>query len=138
VRNVVPTLTSNERWDQPLDGPVLATNNTGFYPGSGRAVRTAVACSRHYIALHRGARRGGLQAWRERRPGLQVPEVLIEASANIVAKAESVCVIAIRRRVFVPCGWGITLPFIGQGECKLQACRTILLRVEARRAVPRS
>jgi hypothetical protein len=40
--------------------------------------------------LHRGARRGGLQAWRERRPDLQVPEVLIEASANIVVKAESV------------------------------------------------
>jgi hypothetical protein len=54
-------------------------------------------CSGHYIALHRGARRGGLQAWRERRPGLQVPEVLIEASANIVVKAESVRVIAIRR-----------------------------------------
>jgi hypothetical protein len=36
--------------------------------------------------------------WRERRPGLQVPEVLIEASANIVVKAESVCVIALRRR----------------------------------------
>jgi hypothetical protein len=33
---------------------------------------------------------GGLQAWWERRPGLQVPEVLIEASANIVEKAESV------------------------------------------------
>jgi hypothetical protein len=36
VRNVVPTLTSNERRDLPLDGPVLATNDTGFYPGSGR------------------------------------------------------------------------------------------------------
>jgi hypothetical protein len=33
----------------------------------------------------------------ERRLGLHVPEVLIEASANIVAKAESVYVIAIRR-----------------------------------------
>jgi hypothetical protein len=31
-----------------------------------------------------------LQARRERRPGPQVPEVLIEASANIVEKAESV------------------------------------------------
>jgi hypothetical protein len=48
-------------------------------------------------ALHCGARRGGLQVWRERRPGLQVPEVLIEASANIVVKAESAWVIAIRR-----------------------------------------
>jgi hypothetical protein len=63
------------------------------------AVRPAVVCSGHYIALHRGARRWGLQVWWERRPGLQVPEVLIEASANIVAKAESVYAIAIRRRV---------------------------------------
>jgi hypothetical protein len=54
------------------------------------AVRPAVVCSGHYITLHRGARRGGLQARRERRLGLQVPEVLIEASANIVVKAESV------------------------------------------------
>jgi hypothetical protein len=61
------------------------------------AVHPAVACSGHYIVLHRGARRGGLQAWRERRSGLLVLEVLIEASANIVVKAESVRVIAIRR-----------------------------------------
>jgi hypothetical protein len=33
---------------------------------------------------------GWLQAGRERRPGPQVPEVLIEESANIVEKAESV------------------------------------------------
>jgi hypothetical protein len=56
-----------------------------------------VVCSGHYIALHRGARRGGLQARWERRSGLQVPEVVIEASANIVVKAESVRVFAIRR-----------------------------------------
>jgi hypothetical protein len=101
VRKVVPTLTSNERWDQPLDGSVLAIKNTGFNLVPAGAVRPAVVCSRHYIALHRGARRGGLQAWRERRPGLQVPEVLIEASANIVAKAESVRVFAVRRRVLL-------------------------------------
>jgi hypothetical protein len=51
-----------------------------FRPG---AVRPAVVCSGHYIVLHRDARRGGLQARQERRSGLQVPEVLIEASANI-------------------------------------------------------
>jgi hypothetical protein len=61
-----------------------------FRPG---AVRPAVVCSRHYIALHRGAHRGGLQARRERRPGLQVSEVLIEVSANIVVKAECVRVL---------------------------------------------
>jgi hypothetical protein len=55
-------------------------------------------CSGHCIASHHGARRGGLQAWWERRPGLQVPVVLIEASANIMEKAESVWVIAVRRR----------------------------------------
>jgi hypothetical protein len=32
---------------------------------------------------------GWLQARRERRRGLQVPEVVIEASANILEKAES-------------------------------------------------
>jgi hypothetical protein len=98
VQKVVPTLTSNERWDQPLNGPVLATKNTGLILVPAWAVRPAVACSRQCIVLHRGARRGGLQAWRERRPGLQVSEVLIEASANIVAKAESVRAFAVRRR----------------------------------------
>jgi hypothetical protein len=33
---------------------------------------------------------GWLQARWERRRGLQVPEVLIEANANVVGKAESV------------------------------------------------
>jgi hypothetical protein len=56
-------------------------------------------CSRHYIALHRSARRGELQVKRERRSGLKVPEVLIEASANIVVKAESVHVSVVRRPV---------------------------------------
>jgi hypothetical protein len=65
-----------------------------FRPG---AVCPAEVCSGHYIALHRGARRGGLQARWERRSGLQVPELLIEASANIVVKAGSVQVIVVRR-----------------------------------------
>jgi hypothetical protein len=52
------------------------------------AVRLAGACSGHYIAVHRCACRG-LQARRERRLVLQVPEVLTEASANIVVKVES-------------------------------------------------
>jgi hypothetical protein len=42
---------------------------------------------------------GWLQARWERRPGLQVLEVLIEASANIVEKAESVGLVAVRRPV---------------------------------------
>jgi hypothetical protein len=56
----------------PLDGPVLATNGSGFILVPAVAVRPSVVCSGHYIASHRGARRGGLQAWRERRLGLQV------------------------------------------------------------------
>jgi hypothetical protein len=55
-----------------------------------RAVRPAEVCSGHYIALHHGGCRGELQVRRERTLVLQVPEVLIEASANIVVKAESV------------------------------------------------
>jgi hypothetical protein len=47
-------------------------------------------CSGHCIALHRSACRRVLQARRERRLVLQVLEVLIEASANIGVKAESV------------------------------------------------
>jgi hypothetical protein len=78
---------------------VLATNDTVFILVPSGAVRPVVVCSGHCIASHRGARRGGLQAWRERRPGLQVTEVLIEASANIVERAESVWMIAVRRPV---------------------------------------
>jgi hypothetical protein len=59
VRNVVPTLTSNERRDLPLDGPVLATSDIGFILVPAGAVRPAVVCSGHCIASHRGACRGG-------------------------------------------------------------------------------
>jgi hypothetical protein len=68
---------------------VLATSDTGFILVPAGALRPAVVCSGHCIASHRGAHRGGLQAWWERRPGLQVPEVLIEASANIVEKVKN-------------------------------------------------
>jgi hypothetical protein len=88
---------------------VLATNDTGFILVPPGAVRPAVVCSGHYIASHCGARRGGLQAWRERRLGLQVPEVLIEASASIVVKLESVWVIVVRRPVSPAAGG---LPFL--------------------------
>jgi hypothetical protein len=40
--------------------------------------------------LHRGARRGAATSKAGEERGLQVPEVVIEASANIVEKAESV------------------------------------------------
>jgi hypothetical protein len=64
---------------------------------------------------------GRLQVRRERRRGLQVPGGVIEASANIVEELRSACVLA----PDVPCGEGVHLPFIDQGEGELQACRTI-------------
>jgi hypothetical protein len=65
---------------------------------SSRGVLEALYCT------HRGARRGGLLARWERRPVLQVLEVLIEASVNIVVKAESVRVSAIRHPVTLRLG----------------------------------
>jgi hypothetical protein len=48
-------------------------------------------CARGTILLHTGVPVvGWLQARRERRRGLQVPRGVIEASANIVGKAERV------------------------------------------------
>jgi hypothetical protein len=78
-----------------------------FRPGS---VRPVGVCSGHYIAVHRSACRGKLQARRERRLVLQVSGVLIEANANIVVKVESVRVSAVRRP---PCSQGTVPPFIG-------------------------
>jgi hypothetical protein len=54
------------------------------------AVHPVVACSGHCIICTVVLVEGWIQAERERRRGLQVPEVLIEASANIVEKTESV------------------------------------------------
>jgi hypothetical protein len=94
-------------------------------------------CARGTVLLRTGVPvEGWLQARRERRRGLHVPRAMIEASANIVGRTKSVRVTAIRfpmplRRG----GGGDRLPFIGQEEGDLQACRTISLRVEAWRTV---
>jgi hypothetical protein len=63
------------------------------------AVRPAVVCSRHCIALHHDAcRGGGATSEAEEEAGPPGPRgFLIEASANIVVKAESMRVSAIRR-----------------------------------------
>jgi hypothetical protein len=90
VRKVVPTLTSKSAEIYPSTAGAKQLDDTSFILVPARVVRLAVACSGHYIALHRGACRGVLKARRERRLVLQVPKVLIEASANIVVKAESV------------------------------------------------
>jgi hypothetical protein len=62
----------------------------------------------HCIALHRSACKGVPQARQERRLVLQVPRGLIEASTNIVVKAESVQVCAVRPRV-PPAAGGLPL-----------------------------
>jgi hypothetical protein len=70
---------------------------------------------------------GRLQARRERRRGLQVPD---EVAEDVVGELGSACVVVASIRVLmssVPCGGGVHLPFIGQGEGELQACRTIQL-----------
>jgi hypothetical protein len=75
---------------------------------------------------------GRRQARWERRPGPQVPG---EVAEDVVGELGSVCVV---RRVLsivfcpclFPCGGGVRLPFIGQGEGELDACRTIRLHGE--------
>jgi hypothetical protein len=77
---------------------VLATKDTGFILVPVGAVQQW--CARGTVLLRTVVLvEGWLQARWERRPGLQVPEVLIEASANIVEKAKSVWLIAVRRPV---------------------------------------
>jgi hypothetical protein len=92
-------------------------------------------CARGTVLLRTGVSvEGRLQARRERRRDLQVPRDVIEASANIVGKTESVRLTAIRCPMPLRRGGG--LPVIGQGEGDLQACRTISLRVAVWRTVP--
>jgi hypothetical protein len=99
VRKVVPTLTSKSAEIYLSMTGAKQLGDTGFILVPAGAVHPAVVCSRHCIALHHGACGGGLQARWEKMPGLQVPEVfLIEVSANIVVKAESMRVSAIRPR----------------------------------------
>jgi hypothetical protein len=105
VRKVVPTLTSRCAEIYLLMAGAKQLVTLGFILVPAGAVRPAGVCSGYYIASHRSACRGGLQARWERRPGLQVREVLIEASANIVAKARSV-------RVRAPCR-----PPLWLGDC---------------------
>jgi hypothetical protein len=75
VRKVVPTLTSTSAEIYLSMASARQLSDTSFILVSAGAVRPAGACSRHCIALHHGACRGELQARRERRRFLQVPEV---------------------------------------------------------------
>jgi hypothetical protein len=75
VHKVVPTLTSTSAEIYlSMDG-AKQLSDTRFILVPTGAVRLAAACSRHCIALHHSACRGELQARRERRRCLQVPEV---------------------------------------------------------------
>jgi hypothetical protein len=69
---------------------------------------------------------GLLQARQERKRGLQVPG---EVAEDIVGELEGKCAMC-RVLLFlvvlpclVPCGGGVRLPFIGQGESELHVCR---------------
>jgi hypothetical protein len=90
VRKAVPTLTSKSAEIYLSMAGAKQLGDTRFILVPVGAVRPAGVCSGHCIALHRSACRRVLQARRERRLVLQVLEVLIEASANIGVKAESV------------------------------------------------
>jgi hypothetical protein len=70
VRKVVLTLTSKSVEIYLLMAGAKQLGDTGFILVPAGAVRPAAVCSRHCNASHRGACRGGLQARRERRPGL--------------------------------------------------------------------
>jgi hypothetical protein len=120
---------------------MLSNQRHKVYPGSDRGLYVQHWCARGTILLSTGVPVVGLlQARRERRPGLQVPG---EVAEDVVGELGSVCVVCrmlsvVRCLVFflVPCGGGVHLPFIGQGEGELQACRTIQLHGEVWRATP--
>jgi hypothetical protein len=72
---------------------------------------------------------GLLQARQERKRGFQVPGGVAE---DIVGELESkramCCLLTCLSRVVllpVPCGGGVRLPFIGQGESESHVCRTV-------------
>jgi hypothetical protein len=73
VRKVVPTLTSTSAEIYLSMAGAKQLSDTSFILVPAGAVRPARVCSRHCIALHRGACRGELQVWRERRRCLQIP-----------------------------------------------------------------
>jgi hypothetical protein len=98
-------------------------SDTSFILVPAGAIRPAGVCSRHCIALHRGACRGELQARREKRWFLHVLEVWLRRDANIVVKAESVWVSAHRRPHR---GRGTTFSFYRPRGGSLQSCRTVL------------
>jgi hypothetical protein len=123
---------------------MLSNQRHKVYPDSGRGPYVQQWCARGTILLSTGVHVvGRLQAKWERRRGPQVPG---EVAEDVVGELGSVCVGCRMLSVIlclvlcvvssVPCGGGVHLPFIGQGEGELQACRTIQLHVEVWCAAP--
>jgi hypothetical protein len=119
-----------------VDAKQLKTRDLSWFrPG---AVRPAVVCSGHYIAQHRGACSGaatskvGEEAWP---PGPWWNDRNeLKCCGRIVRGAVWMSDVSCR----VPCGGGVHLPFIDQGEGELQACRTVQLHGEVWCATPQS
>jgi hypothetical protein len=111
---------------------MLSNQRHKVYPGSGRGSYVQQWCARGTILLSAGVPVvGRLQARRERRRGLQVPG---EVAGDVVGELGSVWVVRRMLSVVfclslcvVPCGGGVHLPFIGQGEGELHASRAIQL-----------
>jgi hypothetical protein len=84
VRKVVPTLTSKSAEIYLSMAGSKQLRDTGFILVPAGAVRPAVVCSRHCIALHRGACRGATNKAGEKAEPTGPRGFVIEASANIV------------------------------------------------------
>jgi hypothetical protein len=103
----------------------MLTQRCGFIlvPAAGPYVQQSVCA--HCINSHRGARRGGLEARRERRQVLQVPATLIEASANIVE-----CGVRVNESRWVcvnmPAAGRLPPPFIDQGEVATSVMHSVM------------
>jgi hypothetical protein len=101
-----------------VDAKQSETQSLSWFRPRGRTSSSGVL-----VALYCSAP-GLLQARRERKRGFQVPGE--DIAEDIVGELESEygeC--RVPTSVLSPCGEGVRLPFIGQGESELHACRTI-------------
>jgi hypothetical protein len=118
-----------------VDAKQLMTRGLSWFrPG---AVRPAVVCSGHYIAQHRGAYSGAAtsKAGEEEcspSPCEATEDVVVELRKCVCCVFSGVCCLVSS----LPCGGGVRLPFISQGESELHVCRTIQLHGEVRCAAP--
>jgi hypothetical protein len=114
----------------------------GFILVPAGAVRPAVVCSRHYIALHRSACSGAATSKAGEEAWPPSPWWSDRSEFRCCGRIEErVCDAVLGVRIWlsdVPCSEGVHLPFIDQGEGELQACRTIQLHGEVWPAPPRS